>query len=267
MHGGYPQRIAVSRCFCLVVALCACGLAQFAAAQEFTARIIAVLDGDTVLIRRGAGVQKIRLADIDAPEVGHAGMGGQTSKPQKAQAFGETAKRSLSEMVSGKEVRVVSRAVDVYGRMVARLNLNGLDVNAEQVRRGMAWAAVGWRQSRRVSSLAGNDSHDHGDKTLAALEAEARQASRGLWAQSDPTPPWDWRRQYPNIDRNPVVSPVRTSPVESTLSINPACSPRKHCSAMRSCEEARRYMQQCGGGTMDGDGDGVPCEKLCNGRQ
>jgi len=210
---------------------------QFAAAQEFTTRIIAVLDGDTVLIRRANGVQKIRLADIDAPE--------------KAQPFGESAKRSLGEMVLGKEVRVVSQAVDNYGRMVAHLGVEGLDVNTEQIRRGMAWEY----------------SHYHRNKTLVALEAEARQAPRGLWAQRNPTPPWDWRKLHPNVDRNPVIPPARSSTVSSTSPIDPACSPRKHCSAMTSCEEARRYMQQCGGGTLDGDGDGVPCEKLCNGRK
>lgn len=76
---------------------------------EFTAKIIAVLDGDTVLVRREGGLVKIRLAEIDAPE--------------KAQTFGETSKRSLSGMVLDKQVKVVSHAVDQYGRMVAHLNV------------------------------------------------------------------------------------------------------------------------------------------------
>ena len=110
-------------CFLICFALfCVSGLAQ---AKEFSAKVIAVLDGDTVLVKRANGLLKIRLAEIDAPE--------------KAQTFGETSKRSLSEMVLGKPVKVVSRAVDQYGRMVAHLSVDGLDVNAEQIRRGMAW--------------------------------------------------------------------------------------------------------------------------------
>lgn len=224
----------MSRFLCLVVALCTSGWTQLASAQEFTTRVIAVLDGDTVLIRRGDGVQKIRLADIDAPEV--------------AQPFGASAKRSLGEMVLGKQVRVVSQAVDQYGRMVAHLGLDGLDVNTEQIRRGMAWEY----------------SHYHSNKTLSALEAEARQAPRGLWAQRNPTPPWDWRKLHPNVDRHPVAQPGRADTVVRSIQpADPACSPRKHCSAMHSCEEALHYLQQCGGGRIDGDGDGVPCEKLC----
>ena len=98
---------------------------QGGSGQEFTAKIIAVLDGDTVLVRREGGLVKIRLAEIDAPE--------------KAQTFGETSKRSLSDMVLGKQAKVVSQAVDQYGRLVAHLSVDGWDVNAEQIRRGMAW--------------------------------------------------------------------------------------------------------------------------------
>jgi len=101
--------------------LCISGLAH---GEQFTAKVIAVLDGDTVLIRREGGLVKIRLAVIDASE--------------KAQTFGEASKQSLSGMVLGKQVKVVSQAVDQYARLVAHLSVDGLDVNAEQIRRGMA---------------------------------------------------------------------------------------------------------------------------------
>jgi endonuclease YncB( thermonuclease family) len=140
--------------------------------------VIEVLDGDTVLIlrkgggtaagqppasllqgKRATGLLKVRLAEIYALE--------------KAQTFGDTSKRSLSDMVMGKQVQFVSQTIDQYGRMVADLSVNGLDVNSEQVRRGMAWEY----------------SNFHSNKTLIALQNEARQVPRGLWAQSNPTPP------------------------------------------------------------------------------
>ena len=168
-----------------------------ARAEEFTSKIIAVLDGDTVLIRRASGLVKIRLAEIDAPE--------------KAQAFGETSKRSLSDMVLGKQVRVASQAVDQYGRMVAHLSVDGLDVNAEQIRRGMAWEY----------------SNFHSNQALIALQEDARKAPRGLWAQDRPTPPWIWRKQHPSI------LPVATH--TAATSPDPACGNKKHCSEMSSC--------------------------------
>lgn len=203
-------------------------------AADFTAKVIAVLDGDTVLIKRANGLLKIRLAEIDAPE--------------KAQTFGETSRRSLSGMVLERQVRVAGQAVDQYGRMVAHLDVDGLDVNAEQIRRGMAWEY----------------SHFHSNRRLVALQEEARQAPRGLWALAEPMPPWVWRKQHPGIYSN--TAPVGASSVPSTVSAVPldtGCGSKKRCAEMLSCEEARRYRTQCGIKTMDGDRDGVPCEKLC----
>lgn len=106
----------------------ACSILLFVSAsafgEEFFARVIVVIDGDTVLIRRSSGLVKIRLAGIDAPEI--------------AQDFGATAKHSLSGLVKGRQVKIASEAMDQYGRMVAHLSVDGLDVNAEQIRRGMA---------------------------------------------------------------------------------------------------------------------------------
>ena len=208
--------------------LVAGGAAQGA---EFIAKVVVVLDGDTVMVQRKSGLVKIRLNEIDAPE--------------KAQAFGETSRRSLSEMVLGKQVKVSSQAVDKYGRMVAHLGLDGLDVNAEQIRRGMAWEY----------------SHFHGNKALVALQEEAKQVPRGLWALSDPMPQWEWRKLHPNVDGKPFVASV---PVTGGTNSS-GCGSKKRCSEMTSCEEARHYLTQCGIKTLDGNGDGVPCDNLCGG--
>lgn len=209
-----------------VVLLSASSVAQGA---EFTAKVIAVLDGDTVLVKRGNGLTKIRMAEIDAPE--------------KAQVFGETSKRSLSDMVLGKQIKVVSQAVDQYGRMVAHISVDGLDVNAEQIRRGMAWEY----------------SNYHSNHVLVALQNEAKQAPRGLWALSDPTPPWEWRKLHSNVA--PAQTSIAAPP--PAMPLDPTCSRKKYCSEMSSCEEAKYYLTQCGIKSLDGNGDGVPCEKLC----
>lgn len=203
-------------------------------ARTFSGKVIAVLDGDTLLVLRNNRPAKVRLAEIDAPE--------------KMQTFGETSRRSLSDMVLGKQVMVSSQAVDKYGRMVAHLGLNDLDVNAEQVRRGMAWEY----------------SHFHGNHVLVALQEEAKQVPRGLWAFSNPTPPWKWRKLHPNIvGDQPHVAGLPSAIPAATYPPGTACGGKKYCSEMSSCEEARHYLAQCGIKTLDGNGDGVPCEKLC----
>jgi cold shock CspA family protein len=45
------------------------------------------------------------------------------------------------------------------------------------------------------------------------------------------------------------------------------CDGRTHCSQMTSCTEAKFFLANCPGTKMDGDGDGVPCERQwCTGR-
>lgn len=230
---------------------------QQSSEHEFTAKIIAVLDGDTVLIRRDGSLVKIRLAEIDAPE--------------KAQMFGVESSLSLSGMVLGKQVKVVSQAIDKYGRMVAHLSVDGIDVNAEQIRRGMSWAAVGWRQSRRAPTgvpLAGAYSNFHSNRALIALQDEAKQAPRGLWVQSNPIPPWVWRKQHPIIflaQKTPTVSSAAVHAIAVTD--NPVCGHKKYCLEMSSCDEARYYLVQCKVESLDGNHNGVPCETLCAPRQ
>ena len=250
----YDMNRIVTGLICAVL-LCISGLAH---SDEFTTKVIAVLDGDTVLVKRASGLLKIRLAGIDAPE--------------KAQTFGETSKRSLSGMVMDKQVRIVSQAMDQYGRMVAHLSINGLDVNAEQIRRGMAWAAAGWRQSRRAPApLAGDYSNlaslaasrqslrdpVHSNKALIALQNEAKQVPRGLWAQSDPTPPWEWRKLHPSAQSGGMATVAMTQVADAS------CGKKLHCSEMSSCEEAQFYLTQCGVKSLDGNGDSTPCESLC----
>ena len=83
---------------------------------------------------------------------------------------------------------------DRYGRTLANVLLpDGTSLNQELVRRGHAW----WL--RKYSK----------DQTLARLEAEARQNSRGLWADPNPAPPWDWRDQQ----RNPAKEAMGSTPV------------------------------------------------------
>lgn len=210
------------RCMTYALLLVMGSLAQ---ATEFSGKVIAVLDGDTLLVVRSGKPVKVRLAEIDAPE--------------KVQPYGAESQQSLAELVIGKPVRVVSRAVDNYGRLVALVYANDLNVNHEQVRRGMAWEY----------------SRFHSNREVLALQREAQLAGRGLWAEQVAIEPSQWRKQHPTdfgLQRSPTSG-----------SAGSACGSKKYCSEMMSCEEARHYLTECGIKTLDGNGDGVPCETLC----
>ena len=134
-----------------------------------TGKVVGVTDGDTLTLLEGKTQYKIRLAEIDAPE--------------SRQPFGSRAKQALSDKVFGKTVRVQSARQDRYGRTLGTVEVDGRNVNLELVREGMAW----------------HYKHFSKSKTFAAAEQEARKAKAGLWADQDPVPPWEWRKQKRNL--------------------------------------------------------------------
>jgi endonuclease YncB( thermonuclease family) len=130
---------------------------------DFSGPVIGIADGDTLTVRRGSEIIKVRLTEIDAPE--------------KAQPYGHRSRKSLSDLCYGKNARLTKAGKDRYGRTLARVECAGLDANAEQVRRGMAWAFTKYLT----------------DPSIKAFEESARAGRVGLWADQSPVEPWDWR--------------------------------------------------------------------------
>ena len=135
-------------------------------AEQFTGKVVGISDGDTISVLREGKAVKVRLHGVDTPE--------------KAQAFGTQARKLTGDLVFQQTVTVVIRDTDRYGRLVGEVLLpDGRSLNQELVKAGMAW----WYRQYAPN-----------DTTLAQLEAEARTAKRGLWADAHPVPPWEWRK-------------------------------------------------------------------------
>lgn len=133
-------------------------------ADELTGLVVGIADGDTLRVLVDRREVRVRLDQIDAPE--------------KAQAFGQRSRQSLAEMAFRQSARVVTHGTDRYGRTVGTVYVDGRDVNAEQVRRGLAWVYPRYAH----------------DAALYDLQRQAQADRRGLWADADPVPPWEWRR-------------------------------------------------------------------------
>jgi endonuclease YncB( thermonuclease family) len=150
----------------LTALLLALLLAALPARADVPARVVAVHDGDTVTVLSDRHQLRVRLTDIDAPEL--------------KQPFGKRSKAALSEICFGKVAGLEIRGRDRYGRTLARLRCDGVDANAEQVRRGYAWVFTRYARA---------------NSPLYALQLDAQTARRGLWTDRSPTAPWEWRRQ------------------------------------------------------------------------
>jgi len=135
-----------------------------------------VSDGDTVIIRPFSGkLFKCRLYGVDAPEVSHNGKPGQP--------YGNAAERELTNLVLHTTVDVTLTGDKTFDREVCIIKKMGVDINREMVKRGCAWAYRAY--------LSGPYASEYID-----AENEARKMRRGLWQQTNPIPPWEFRKRY-----------------------------------------------------------------------
>lgn len=138
-----------------------------------------VSDGDTVTIITDSQTKvKCRLYGIDAPE--------------KKQPYGSESRDTLAKMVLGVNVSYLVKNTDMYGRSVCIISFleegRGREriANEEMLRLGMAWAYVQYlKRDKDKTNL----------KKYLELQGDAMQDRVGLWQDSSPQAPWEFRRK------------------------------------------------------------------------
>ncbi|EMM5305385.1 thermonuclease family protein [Klebsiella aerogenes] len=135
-------------------------------AAQLQGMVIRVLDGDTIEVLQERQPVRVRLLNIDAPE--------------KKQPFGRWSTNQLKALLAGQPVTVTYTQTDRYGRVLGRVvTANGAEANRQQVLKGAAWVYERYNT----------------DNSLPALQREAQTQKRGLWADNQPVPPWEWRHK------------------------------------------------------------------------
>ena len=157
--------------------------------DEFFANgvIIDVMDGDTVRLKLSMGVGEdtidpdedgivyIRLAGIDTPET--------ENRRWAAQPKSVEAKQKLVELLLDKRVTARLKGDRTYGRAVGEIFVDGTSANREMVREGLAW----WNKKYELYDL------DY-ERLQEQAKGDEENPAKGIWQDSDPTPPWIWRR-------------------------------------------------------------------------
>lgn len=137
-------------------------LALAANAEDLVGRVVAVSDGDTLMLSvSGRGPVTVRLYGIDAPE--------------RNQPFSAPSRAALVALALDRVVRVVVRELDRYGRTVGRVlvkqdapNFTETDLSVKQLAAGLA---VVYRQHSQAPDL-------------LAAEADAQHERRGVWSET-----------------------------------------------------------------------------------
>lgn len=130
----------------------------------FAHQVIGIADGETLTLLVDQQPVMLRLAGVDAPE--------------KRQPHARASRNSLHALCFGKEASYRTQEADDGSMPAAVVTCAGIEANRTQIERGMAWVAE--RHNR--------------DFTLPALQIMARRDRKGLWADADPVPPWEFRR-------------------------------------------------------------------------
>jgi endonuclease YncB( thermonuclease family) len=144
-------------------------LPLLAEAEQFTGKVVNVRTGDTLSVLRNGRVVQVHLYGVACP--------------RRRQAFATQARQFTRDIAFRQVVTVVvdtaaADATSRRGRLIAAIQLpDGRDLSQALVQAGYAWHDIQYAPD---------------DKRLAQLEAEARAAHRGLWAEANPIPPWEW---------------------------------------------------------------------------
>lgn len=151
-------------------ALCGAPETQ-AGPADLRCKVLRLSDGDTFVARQANGrTLDVRLWGVDAPE--------------SKQRYGLAAERFVESLIDGRTVTVRPITRDDYGRTVAIVVLDdGRLLQEALIDAGLAWVYRRYTpRSREAEWL--------------PIERDARDGRRGLWADSDPTPPWRWRQTH-----------------------------------------------------------------------
>ena len=155
------------------------------------------------------------------------------------------ANQAPSASRGGESVRAHVEEIGRYGRAVASLEVQGSDLGALLIRRGLGW----WYRE-----------YAPGETEYARLQRQARNAGRGLWAQESPVTPWTWRDRQSESSDGPGETAVED----------------RDCSDFDTQPEAQRFFEANRSDSsqgdsrgdphgLDGNGDGQACKSLPGG--
>lgn len=204
-------------------------------------KVVKVIDGDTVTIKKDGETVTLRLIGLDAPE-------STTLRKGVIECFGDKATERAHELLSGKSVSIETDSsqdtYDKYGRLLAYVFLpNGTNFNQQMIEEG-----YGHEYTYSAPYKYQNE--------FRAAEKRAQTAQRGLW---NPAACSDKQSQK--------AAPAQSAGAAIPLGTYICTKNTYNCSSFKTQAEAQSVFESCGGSgndihKLDSDGDGRVCESL-----
>ncbi len=138
------------------------------ASDNFQAKVIKIIDGDSLVVRYQGKAIEVRMWGIDAPEW--------------QQPYSQKAKEFTRRRLTNRWVTIEPKDRDDYKRLVAVVWLGKESINEEMIERGLAWVHIYYCKESICNSW-------------KDVEKKALNERVGLWAGTNPVPPWVWKRK------------------------------------------------------------------------
>jgi endonuclease YncB( thermonuclease family) len=182
----------------VLIALSYATIATGQVSRSISGHVLDVFDGDTITVIDGDRTEwKVKLAAIDAPELG--------------QSFGKKARKELLELILDRPVTVSFDRTEGGDRIVGTVKLESqreilvavfpININQYLVSQGFAWYDKSFEREQTSDER----------QLYSKLEAEARSGKKGLWAEKNPIPPWEFRGKS-TLTIEPVAAPANSAP-------------------------------------------------------
>jgi micrococcal nuclease len=135
----------------------------------FNAKVIRIIDGDTLEIQRERRVQRVRIWGIDTPE--------------RDQPYASQAQQFTRSLLVGRETVIQPMDFDVYGRLVALITVDEKNISEELVGSGLAWVHIYFCNEPICTAW-------------QSLQQRAKSRRIGLWSDPHPIAPWQWKKKH-----------------------------------------------------------------------
>lgn len=213
--------------------------------QKTLYSVVSVTDGDTLSVEIDGKKESLRLIGINTPE---------TVDPRTpVECFGKEASNKAQELLNGKKVFLEADSTqserDKYSRLLRYAFLeDGTNFNKLMIEEGYAY------------EYTYNTPYKY-QAEFKQAETLAKENKKGLWAENTCNGELNKATEAKSTE---AASPKTTNTAQDSGATGNSCSGKRTCGEMKSCSEARFYLNSCGVSGLDRDKDGVPCEDLCN---
>lgn len=212
-----------------------------------------VIDWDTIDLDYNWKTISVRFIWIDSPE-------SYITRFWYVECYWNEAKTYLKSLIEWKYINIefdsTQWQTDKYWRYLAYIFLDWVNINNEMIKNWYAWEYTYNKPYKYIDTfkMSGNVASENkvwlwSPSTCNGERTEAVKITTNSWSIKSDT----------SVNVETIQNQIQTSNTSNFSCLNK----KNYCTEMKTCEEAKFYLNNCWLERLDADKDWVPCESLC----